>query len=114
MTLAKTSASCCTPRNASWPSGLTARDQPLPTGSIITKSVNSSQGLRIDAQLRGGGVIAVPELQHLRTHQAEMQVSRGGARPAVETEGQGTGRVTDVLGDIGGIEHRAVCSPDWS
>jgi hypothetical protein len=63
-------------------------------------------GLRIGAQLRGGGVMAVPELQYLRTHQAEMQVGRGGARPAVEPERQGLGRVTDVLGDIGGIEHR--------
>ena len=87
-------------------SALTARLQPVPIGSISTRSVKRSQvsGLSRRLRARASGSSGA-EIEHARADQAEMEKGGGRARAAVEHEGErpvGAG----VLRHIGGVEHR--------
>ena len=80
-------ASRATPQNALAAVGLAGRLKPEPTGSIITRSVNCSQVCGLSCSRGGGDVAAVgAEFRDPRADQAEMQIGRRRAGPAVEHE----------------------------
>ena len=88
MTFAIDLASPRTPQNALPPSGLAGRLQPVPTGSISTRSVKASQvsGLSIRRTLAPSRP-ADAELGEARTDETEMEKRRSRARPAIEDKG---------------------------
>jgi hypothetical protein len=60
---------------------------PVPTGSMNTMSVRSSQLYSLSTTIRGRGHSAVGEHRHaFRTEHPEVEPHRGGAGPAVERE----------------------------
>jgi hypothetical protein len=78
--LAIVSASASTPQNASAPSRLAARLQPVPIGEC-------EPGIRIVDEADAGAVAAaLAEFGDARADQAEIEKRRGGARPAIENE----------------------------